>query len=182
MNVFLNPAGQVLLYSILCYSTLVQPLSVCSKSVKVHSSDCVVLSLRWHHLPPSFSPSLHPLAGSYFLIILLGSVCHAFVLFSLPAKMEASGSGLFSTGCRMVIFTSPVIGVAKPCCLWVCMCVCVRVCVCVCACVCVCVCVCVCARAHARIRCVEYEVGWLLCPMETNFCLFTLEEICQNHG
>lgn len=31
--------------------------------------------------------------------------------------MEASGSSLFSTGCGMVIFTSPVIGVAKPCCV-----------------------------------------------------------------
>lgn len=34
-NVFFNPAGQVLLYSILYYYTaLVQPLFVCSRSVK----------------------------------------------------------------------------------------------------------------------------------------------------
>lgn len=67
---------------------------------------------------PTYStPPPLPLSGSYFLIMLLGAVCHPFVLSLLRAKMEASGSSLFSTGCGMVIFTSPVIGVAKPCCV-----------------------------------------------------------------
>lgn len=117
-NVFFNPAGHVLLYSILYYYTaLVQPLFVCSRSVK----SILVIMSPVTDAASSAPPHTHP--HTSFLAVIFSSVClapfaYAFVQSSLAAKMEASGFGPFNTGCRMVIFTSPVIGVTEPCCWW----------------------------------------------------------------
>jgi len=106
--------------STLCNSTLVQ---VSAKRPEYVMSILVILwSLRLYHQLNCFNMEScsHPtllVPGSHFLIMLLGAVCQAFVLPLLPAKIEASGYSIFSPGCKTVVFTSQVIGVAEPCCV-----------------------------------------------------------------
>lgn len=126
-----NPAGQVLLYSILYYSTLVQPLSVCSESVK-----SIVVIVWPVTKAASSAPPASPHPSALFLALIFSSCCLASPAMLLcPVLTSSQNRSIWLRPLQrwLVIFTSPVIGVAKPCCCW---CVCVRACI---RCVCVCV-------------------------------------------
>lgn len=73
--------------------------------------------------PPPTPPSLHP--STCFLALIFSSCCLALTarLLSHPhlqPKWKHLALAFFSTGCRIVIFTSRAIGVAEPCCCCVC--------------------------------------------------------------